>query len=123
MDRQQTKNILPIIQAFAEGKTIEFLDLDGKWAETTSPSFNAHYARYRIKSEPKYRPFKDNKECMEEMQKHQPFGWIKAYHGQFIITEIRDSKATIGRNGRLLDFDYIFESYKFLDGTPFGIKE
>ena len=59
---------------------------------------------------------------MEEMQKHQPFGWIKAYHGQFIITEIRDSKATIGRNGRLLDFDYIFESYKFLDGTLFGIK-
>lgn len=29
---------------------------------------------YRIKPEPKYRPFKDAKECWQEMQKHQPFG-------------------------------------------------
>lgn len=57
------------------------------------------------------------------MLKHQPFGWVKAYYGQFVITEIRDSKATIGRNDRLLDFDYIFSNYKFADGTPFGIKE
>lgn len=121
MDKQQAKNILPIIQAFAKGKTIECF-LNGKWVESINPAFNAHYTRYRIKPELKYRPFKNEKECWEEMQKHKPFGWIKASHGQFIITEIRDSKATIGRNDRLLDFDYIFEEYTFADGTPFGIK-
>ena len=29
---------------------------------------------YHIKLE--YRPFKDAKECFEEIQEHQPFGWI-----------------------------------------------
>lgn len=123
MNRQQAKELLPIIQAFAEGKIIQVRTNNiSKWIETTTPAFDLLH-EYRIKPEPKYRPFKNREECWEEMQKHQPFGWVKAYYGQFVITEIRGSKATIGRNDRLLDFDYIFSNYKFADGTPFGIKE
>lgn len=124
MDRQRAKELLPIIHAFAEGKTIESRYIRGNepFSDSTNPSFSADF-EYRIKPEPKYRPFKSREECWEEMQKHQPFGWVKAYYGQFVITEIRDSKATIGRNDRLLDFDYIFSNYKFADGTPFGIKD
>ena len=29
-------------------------------------------------TEPSYRPFKSQEECWNEMQKHQPFGWIKS---------------------------------------------
>ncbi len=123
MNRQQAKELLPIMQAFAEGKTIEFRTNNiSKWIETTTPAFDLLH-EYRIKPEPKYRPFANREECWQEMLKHQPFGWVKAYYGQFVITEIRGSKATIGRNDRLLDFDYIFSNYKFADGTPFGIKE
>ena len=123
MNRQQAKELLPIIQAFVEGKTIEArTNAISKWIETTTPKFDLLH-EYRIKPEPKYRPFANANECFEEMKKHQPFGWVKAYYGQFVITEIRDSKATIGRNDRLLDFDYIFSNYKFIDGTPFGIIE
>lgn len=57
------------------------------------------------------------------MLKHQPFGWIKSYYGQFVITSIRDNKATIGKNDNFLDYDYILENYTFADDTPFGIKE
>ena len=32
--------------------------------------------------EPKYRPFKNAEECWQEMQKHQPFGWITLQCGQ-----------------------------------------
>ena len=32
MTREQAKELLPIIQAFAEGKTVQFLD-GGKWAD------------------------------------------------------------------------------------------
>lgn len=125
MDRQRAKELLPVIQAFAEGKTIEsryIKKADMVFTENRIPSFRDDF-EYRIKPEPKYRPFVDKEECWNEMLKHQPFGWVKAYYGQFVITEIRDSKATIGRNDRLLDFDYIFSNYKFADGTPFGIKE
>ena len=81
MNRQQVKELLPIIQAFAEGKTIQFHCLEGlesnSWrdiSEDKNITFSYHPTRYRIKSE--YRPFKDAEECFEEMKKHKPFGWI-----------------------------------------------
>ena len=129
MNRQQAKELLPIIQAFAEGKTIQFLGLTEKeewWKDLQCDKdikFNYHFSRYRIKPELKYRPFKNAEECWQEMFKHQPFGWVKSNHGQFVIKAIRDNKATIGRNDNFLDYDYIFESYTFADGTPFGIIE
>ena len=125
MNRQQAKELLPIIQAFAEGKPVLYRLLgDERWAEATTPAFNVNMYEYRLKLEPehKYRPFANAEECWEEMQKHQPFGWVKAYHGKFVITGIRDSKATICRNDNFMDYDYILENYTFADGTPFGIK-
>lgn len=57
MNRQEAKELLPIIQAFAEGKTIEFrTNSISKWIETTTPKFDLLH-EYRIKPEPKYRPF------------------------------------------------------------------
>lgn len=46
---------------------------------------------YRIKPEPKFRPFKDAEECWQEMLKHQPFGWVKfkdTESGYYMITII-----------------------------------
>lgn len=77
MNRQQAKELLPIIQAFAEGKVIQFRTNNiSKWIEITTPTFDLLH-EYRIKPEPKYRPFVDKEECWQEMLKHQPFGWIK----------------------------------------------
>lgn len=74
MDRQQAKELMPIIQAFAEGKTIQAAGGRG-WYDVDNINFNS--CKYRIKPEPKYRPFNDAEECWQEMQKHQPFGWVK----------------------------------------------
>ena len=54
MTRDEAKQLLPIIQAFAEGKAIEFRsDASGKWFTTTAPEFNSvNLNRYRIKPEP-----------------------------------------------------------------------
>lgn len=68
---------------------------------------------YRIKPEPKYRPFKDAKECWQEMQKHQPFGWVK-YADKYISISAIDSNN---------DYETDFDDYTFADGTPFGVKE
>lgn len=67
------------------------------------------------KKEPTYRPFKNKEECWEEMQKHQPFGWVK-YKSNKALTHI----AAID-NG--IDFIRAYEKITFADGTPFGIKE
>ena len=76
MTREEAKEMLPFIQAYAEGKEIEH-SLDGRrWSETRYPSWNPNLI-YRIKPEPKYRAFKNQEECWNEMLKHQPFGWLR----------------------------------------------
>lgn len=124
MNRQQAKDMLPIIQALAEGKHIQFKDLIGNWIDVDFINIeicNPNY--YRIKPEPKYRPFKDAEECWQEMLKHQPFGWIKASHGQFLIIKFRNNEIAFGTTENWLSFRYVFDNYTFADGTPFGIKE
>lgn len=123
MDRQQAKELLPVIQAFAEGRPIEFKDSYGKWVVGETLAFNWPLKNYRIKPEPKYRPFANAEECWQEMQKHQPFGWIKASHGKFLIIGFKNNVIAFGRNDNWQDYNYIFKSYTFADGTPFGIKE
>lgn len=113
MTREEAKELLPIIQAFAEGRTIQLFGRDG-WTDLYKDFiFDISY-RYRIKPEPKYRPFKDADECWQEMLKHQPFGWIK-YKEENKYTTC----CNIDNN---CDFELDFEEYIFADGTPFGIK-
>ena len=114
MNREQAKELLPIIQAFAEGKTVQY-KTEKEWIQTNVPTFNPYLWEYRIKPEPKYRPFKDAVECWQEMQKHQPFGWIKYKEENKYTTycNINDN----------CDFQADFEDFNFTDGAPFGIKE
>ena len=131
MNREQAKELLPIIQAFAEGKTIQVKSSDGLWygreGENCEFNFNADPQVYRIKSEPKYRSFANAEECWQEMQKHRPFGWLKDKEDDHytLITAINktevDQIALNGNTGWL--FCSISKFYTFADGTPFGIKE
>lgn len=128
MNRQQAKKMLPIIQAFAEGKTIQVKASDGLWygreGENCELNFNADPQVYRIKSEPKYRPFANAEECWHEMQKHQPFGWLKSKTDKnysFILEVDEDSCHFVGDES--WSFADLLETETFADGTPFGIKK
>lgn len=130
MTRQDAKELLPIIQAWVEGKNIQFLS-DGEWHDINQADFTCYPDKYRIKPEPKYRPFKTKEECWNEMLKHQPFGWLKSkMNGRFsCIGEVCGSddfetvyislstSESLSRSS-----DSMFEQYTFDDGTPFGIK-
>ena len=76
MTREEAKEMLPIIKAFAEGKAIQYKNNYVDWIETDCPIW-AKESQYRIKPQQKYRPFKNQEECWNEMLKHQPFGWVK----------------------------------------------
>ena len=128
MRRNEVKELLPIIQAFAEGKTIQVKAIDGMWHDDEDTlKFDSSPQNYRIKSEQKYRPFKNAEECWKEMQKHEPFGWIKSKDDSTInkfmfIDSLQNNGANICTS---CDFSYnkLTECYIFADGTPFGIKE
>ena len=123
MTREQAKEILPIIQAFAEGKTVQFLD-GGKWADVYETDFHESPVKYRIKPEPKYRPFESAQECIEEMMKHEPFGWVKdkPEFGYKCSTITSVSTSLIRRDEAWYGPKEMFQYSTFLDGYPFGIK-
>ena len=113
MNRQEAKELLPIIQAFAKGRLIEYQDSYEKWVESDIMAFDLSPENYRIKREPKYRPFANEEECWQEMLKHQPFGWVKTDEGYELIWHVNKGD----------DFNAILKTCTFADGMPFGIKE
>ena len=114
--RENAKELLTIIKAYNEGKEIQFFD-DTKWVDREILSFDSEPYRYRIKPAPKYRPFKNSQECWEEMQKHQPFGWVK------VKDKLASNKYNVLDLTTYADFDYRFNNYTFSDGAPYGIEE
>ena len=126
MNREQAKELLPIIQALAEGKHIQLKDRIGNWmdidfinVELCNPNV------YRIKPEPKYHPFANAEECWQEMKKPEPFGWVKdKQDGHYaLITAVEDGARATGLNGVIgWNFTTLKKYFDFADGTPFGIK-
>ena len=123
MTREEAKELLPIIQALAEGKTIEVLHPNGGCTETDKVYFNLPSNHYRIKEEPKYRPFKSQEECWNEISKHQPFGWLKRIDTGSFAHISRVFPDFIMFNNEKFNHNESFESYTFIDGAPFGIME
>ena len=133
MTREEAKELLPIIRAFAEGKAIEIYN-NTEWQDLIIESikFDCKPSCYRIKPEPRYRPFKTQEECWQEMLNHQPFGWLKSKkNGRFhCIGEVSWSDefetvhiALSTSESLSRSANSMFNEYTFADGTPFGIKE
>ena len=123
MTREEAKELMPIIQAFSEGKTIEWQDLiNDTWKDKEYPSFG-ELSQSPIKPELKYRPFRTQRECWNEMMKHQPFGWVKEISSEmlYLINGISDMSIVIMED--ISSFEEAMNIYEFNDGAPFGIKE
>ena len=142
MNREEMKKMLPIIQAYVDGKEVEYYnEHEDEWV-----SFDREYSffitfydkpeDYRIKPEPKYRPFKGTEECWNEMLKHEPFGWLKHQSSEWLkdedeswyenVTTVMSTTVWFNADdieSRTLSFKKVMKEYTFVDGTPFGIKE
>lgn len=57
MTREDLKSLWPVLEAFKDGKTIQYLSY-GQWGDEDSLTFSQAAGRYRIKPEPKLRPWK-----------------------------------------------------------------
>lgn len=134
MDRNQAKEFYPILQAYAEGRVIECrtkpsaiegTDVPNDWTEIKEIEF-WNNTEYRIKPEPKYRPFANAEECWQEMERHQPFGVVKDKHfANYQTHRAFTFLTTEGCNFRGYEdmtFENSFKNLLFADVAPFGVK-
>lgn len=91
MNRERAKEMLPIIQAYAEGKKIEFFDKHyDEWREISDSGLGVGLvcdAIYRIKPEPRY-------------------VWLNVYGGNVLVVPYRskesaDQNVSRARTGRI----------------------
>lgn len=126
MNRERAKELLPVIQAFADGKDIQYSEDGTCWLDATTPRFS-EYIKYRVKPEEAYRPFKDKGELVKIMANNKiMFGWvrIKSTRAFSQILYIHDSYIVVQTVFDTVRYtlDEAFEYLTFLDGTPFGVK-
>ena len=126
MTREEAKRRAELYSALAEGKAIQVQNpVTSKWEylDINKVGEFMEELNYRIKPEPKYRPFKSQEECWEEMHKHPDFGWLvnknskSIYHINVICCD------DLCLDETPLNFVEAFTYYEFLDGSHFGIKE
>lgn len=131
-NKETIQKINTLFQAISEGKTIQInkgdvwtdVDIDAK--EMNIAAIIQFSELYRIKPEPKYRPFKNAEECWQEMLNHQPFGWIVdggSYRTIAICDDVSIEVPSFVNDDFILSFKEAMDGYTFADGTPFGIKE
>lgn len=130
MTREEAKEFFPIMQAFAEGRVIECRTkssavkgtyIPNDWTEMKEIEF-WNNTEYRVKPEQKYRPFRDAKECWQEMQKHQPFGWVKSTLFKDLALVKRVTTLYVEINRDIIDYKDALEKFTFADDTNFGVK-
>lgn len=137
MTREEAKDLLSIIQAFAEGKVIEcrtkpsalsknWRDMND-WTEMKDITYWRNI-EYRIKpdskAEAKYRPFANAEECWKEMRKHEPFGWVikKSNDREYNIQSVLIKEDVLYIRSSYVELVRAFNDYNFADGIPFGVK-
>ena len=133
MTKEEVKALLPVMQAWVNGKDIELRGRDDEedpWEDVgNNYAFGElGYYEYRIKPEYEYRPFKDAEECWNEMQKHQPFGWLQNKSNGFklYILSVDDDGSMVANfdEGTIQQsYKTLYLNYNFADGVPFGIKK
>ena len=129
MTREEARKAAEVMLAYADGKEIEYKNGALKdWSITSVPTFNWGSNDYRIKPEPKYRPFKDAEECWQEMQKHQPFGWTQSVDGDkakkcILFVDLYVVQISDRDDNLMLSYSSLYKDYTFIDGMPFGVRE
>ncbi len=127
MTREEARKAAEVMLAYADGKEIE-VKMGDKWVSSYKVSFNWFDFEYRVKPEPKYRPFEDADECWQEMLKHQPFGWIQDKNNsdfKMCILSVDNDGVLVGDFGDCTTFmlyESLFKYNTFIDGSLIGME-
>ena len=116
------EEMIAVMTACKEGKKIQWANAEeDDWEDCPHPSWDLTNFDYRVKTEPKVRPYENAKEFLDAMKEHGPMVTkdgetfhipVKAYYDRCdILTEEWISYVTLS------------EYYKWQDGTRCGVVE
>lgn len=120
MTREKAREAAKVMLAYADGKDVNTKYNDA-WVVDKNPEFNFGIRSYRIKPEPKYRPF----ETIEEVEPF--FGKkirFKSNKSSCILTgaEYQETCMHLECGSGKAAAWYVFDNATFEDETPVGIK-
>lgn len=124
MTKEEAKHLSDVLKGYSEGKEVEYLIYDGKWETVPEGElyFGGRPEYYRIKPEPKPRPYHSAEEFLKAQKEHGPYFGIK--DGCYMLpTKVYSQKVTVTE---LLNFTYLHlvkNDFIWQDGTPCGILE
>lgn len=113
--------MLPIIKAWAEGREVEYNE-NGlwMWIDGDDIRLDVPAEHYRVVS--RYRPFKDNKECMKALREHGPL--IDRMTGATcFVSVLLDNYFYVNGEEEKITYEKGFKRFVFSDVVPFGVKE
>lgn len=114
MERAETEEAIAIMQAWVDGKTIQYKPkrIDSVWSDVIgTPEWSWYNNHYRVKPQVKYRPYNSPEECFDNLRCD---GWLKRREGKVY--------KRIYRLDMYVDYQKLFKEYTYVDGTPFGLK-
>lgn len=115
---------IAVMQAFADGKEIEYRS-DGNWAKVNYPSWNWAKYIYRVKPEPKLRPYKNAEEFFEAQQRHGLYFQEKGVTVGYFPFRVSDNWVTwdTAAGTKTVDYERLLREYHWQDGSPCGVWE
>lgn len=135
MTKEKAKHLSDVLKAYSEGKTIQykFYDNIGKlyvWKDLTeSIIIDFRYGEYRIKPEPKYRPYANAEEFLEAQKEHGPMLRPHFDKMSFMPLQVSGESNYIVLNAKAyesLSFKKLIDDkwyWVWQDGTPCGVEE
>lgn len=126
MTREKVKELLPIMQAFADGKEIQMRRLDGMWIDCDLPTmaFGNSGDCYRVKPELQWRPFK-LQEYLDGYADFYSKRLVKRKNNPdavYAITKALLSGVEISGTS-FATWEALTNNFTWHDGTEIGIRE
>lgn len=118
-----TKEKIAVMQAYIDGKTIEYRDKkeDDVWCVTHEPLWDWDTNYYRVKPDYELRPYKDAEEFLQAQGEHGLY--IEIETDMYIMPmSIRECSFLCAYGKSPITFAELVDK-KWQDGTPCGIKE
>lgn len=117
------EEMISVMESYKEGKTIQINNVGmGDWEDLKDPDWDWGRYDYRVKPEPKIRPYANAKEFVDAMRKH---GYMIEINTNIFVMPYKatDDFLWLSDYG-VFEYLYIAEhGVKWIDGTPCGIEE